>query len=341
MHNIPLYQQIEDAFTEQIRNGLLRDGDRIPSESEIVESFHVSLITAKRALNGLAENGYARRIQGKGTFVSIPKNERESFLIGILFTTLATDIDKELLNHLERYARKAGMRFLFGLSRESVEEENRIINEFRNSGVDGIIIFPTVSETYNNAIIKLFLDGFPLMLIDRYFKKMDIPSVSSNNFDGGYRLAKLMFEHESKKLCFISTNEENSATLDRQLGIEKAFIEQGTPTNKNDWLFVPSDIQSDDDITEFLEQVQPDCIITVNAHLAALASKYTHAHDVLHLSFDTPTGCDYFVCQNPEGIAGMAIHLLRKSITGERIESHNILVPITVKSGNRQTKRMT
>ncbi|MBT1170628.1 GntR family transcriptional regulator [Bifidobacterium sp. SO4] len=336
MRNTPLYQQIEDTFIEQIKSGSLKDGDRIPSESEIVEMYHVSMITAKRALNSLADNGYALRIQGKGTFVHVPQTQRSSFLIGILFTTLATDIDKELLDHLERYARKSGMRFLFGLSRESVEEENRIIEEFRNSGTDGVIIFPTVSETYNNAIIKLFLERFPLVLIDRYFKKMDIPSVVSNNFDGGYQLAKLMFAHGASKLCFISTKEENSATLDRQMGIEEAFIEQGIPTNKNDWLFVPSDVQDAAEIEDFLNQVKPDCIMTVNAHLAGLANHYVHEHDVLHLSFDASNGSDYYVRQNPEGIADMAIHLLRKSMTGERTESHNILVPITVNAGTRQ-----
>jgi DNA-binding LacI/PurR family transcriptional regulator len=336
MKNIPLYQQIEDTFTSQIKNGLLKQGDRIPSEAEIVDSFHVSQITAKRALNNLASDGYADRIQGKGTFVTAMGIEKKTFLIGILFTTLATDVDKELLNQLEHCARKNQMRLLFGLSRESTDQENETIAEFLNSGVDGIVIFPTVSETYNNTIIKLFLDRFPLVLIDRYFKKIDIPSVTSNNYEGGYKLTELMIERGLHKLCFISTQEENSATLDRQQGIEAAFVDKGLPTNKNDWLFVPSDTQDKNAITQFLEEKRPDCVITVNAHLARMASEYTLKHDVQHLTFDSARECDYYVHQNPAGIADMTLYLMKKLVTGKPIESHSIRAPITLNPGDRR-----
>lgn len=334
MKNVPLYQQIADSLAKKIQTGMLRDGDRLPSESELMEAFHVSQITSKRALNKLAHDGYAIRIQGKGSFVHATGLHHTSPLIGVLFTTLRTAVDKELLNQLEQTCQKEGIRVLFGLSRESVEEENRLIGTFLDSGVEGLIIFPTVSENYNNGIVKLSLDHFPLVLIDRYFLKMAIPSVTANNYDGGYQLAKLFADGPCRRLSFITTAEANTATIDRQQGIEAALTSAGLPIDKSLWLAVPADISDGTTITEFLDTTKPDCIISVNAHLAGLVSGYAKRNHIRHYTFDTPDGCDYYIHQDLPGIAQTAVHILKNAINGRHVDAHTVTVPITVRKGD-------
>lgn len=331
--NIPLYQQIEDTFMQQIQSGMLKTGDRLPSESEIVSTFHVSQITAKNALNNLAEQGVAERVQGKGTFVTAAEVPHRSPLIGIIFTTLKTSIDKELLDQLERFSQKNNIRFLFGLSRESIGEEVRLIDSFVNSSVEGLIIFPTESEIFNERIVKLQLDHFPLILIDRYFSKMNIPSVCSDNYEGGFKLAHYALEHKHKRLCFMTTQEENTATIDRQRGIEAAFTAQGLPIDKSLWLAVPSESDDQKTIMTFLNTHQPECVISVNAHVSDMVSPYTRTHKIPHLSFDNPLDCDYYVKQSPEGIADMAIHLLKESMLGNTIDSKALTVPVSIEKG--------
>ncbi len=70
MKELPVYQQIQYKIREQIQQGNLRPGDRIPSEKELAMRFHVSVITTRNALAGLAEEGVVTRIKGKGTFVA-------------------------------------------------------------------------------------------------------------------------------------------------------------------------------------------------------------------------------------------------------------------------------
>ncbi|MCI5775924.1 MAG: GntR family transcriptional regulator [Aerococcus sp.] len=66
---IPKYQKIKNILTMRLNAGEFRPGDRFYTESELSDCFHVSSITAIRALNELANEGYLTRIQGKGTFV--------------------------------------------------------------------------------------------------------------------------------------------------------------------------------------------------------------------------------------------------------------------------------
>jgi GntR family histidine utilization transcriptional repressor len=66
----PMYQQLKDLIIGRISNGELRPADRVPSENELVEAMSVSRMTANRALRELTDEGYVRRIAGRGTFVS-------------------------------------------------------------------------------------------------------------------------------------------------------------------------------------------------------------------------------------------------------------------------------
>lgn len=332
--NIPLYKQIEESFIQQIEHGQLKKGDRIPSETEIVSQFHVSQITAKNAPNNLAEKGYVKRIRGKGTFVDFENVEKKERVIGLIFTTMKTSIDRKLLSYLEAFARKEKLRFFFGLSRESMEEEINLIHYFIECGVEGLVIFPTESENYNEDILRLHLEKFPLVLVDRYFNKLGITSVTSDNFSAGFKLADMVIQKQFKKFAFITTVEENSATIDRTKGIEYAYVKNQMPIDKNLWLFVPSTIESNESLIAFLEENQPDVVITVNAHLSKLIHDYTEANDIFHLSFDNPAGCNYYIEQDIEEISRLVIANLKKLLNDETCDPVLTFVPTMLSKGS-------
>ena len=66
----PMYQQLKDLIIGRISSGDLRPQDRVPSENELVETMHVSRMTANRAMRELTDEGYVQRVAGRGTFVS-------------------------------------------------------------------------------------------------------------------------------------------------------------------------------------------------------------------------------------------------------------------------------
>lgn len=67
---VPLYQQIFVILRNQIQAGDLPVGGRVPGEAELCAQFAVSRITARRALNELADNGLVVRQRGSGTRVA-------------------------------------------------------------------------------------------------------------------------------------------------------------------------------------------------------------------------------------------------------------------------------
>lgn len=66
---VPLYHQIYVVLRNLIYSGQLAPGEVVPGEQVLAESFGVSRITAKRALNEMAAAGLVVRERGRGTRV--------------------------------------------------------------------------------------------------------------------------------------------------------------------------------------------------------------------------------------------------------------------------------
>ena len=66
----PLNVRIKDFIRSRIADGTWREGDKIPSETELARQFGASRMTVNRAVKELAERGDLQRRQGLGTFVA-------------------------------------------------------------------------------------------------------------------------------------------------------------------------------------------------------------------------------------------------------------------------------
>ena len=79
--SIPLYKQIVKIIGDNVEQGILKSGEKLPSEFELITIFGVSRITVRAAIDELENMGIVKRSRGKGTFVTAqnvrPKTGRE------------------------------------------------------------------------------------------------------------------------------------------------------------------------------------------------------------------------------------------------------------------------
>jgi GntR family transcriptional regulator len=74
---IPLYHQIQQRLLEQIQSGEMKPDKPLPSIQQIAARMGVSQMTVRQAVRALIELGMIYSRQGKGTFISGIKLERD------------------------------------------------------------------------------------------------------------------------------------------------------------------------------------------------------------------------------------------------------------------------
>jgi len=72
---LPLYHQLADQLREAVRQGAIPPDKPIPREIDLAAALGVSRSVVRQAILQLVQEGYLRRIPGKGTFAQPPPIE--------------------------------------------------------------------------------------------------------------------------------------------------------------------------------------------------------------------------------------------------------------------------
>lgn len=70
VNSTPLYLQLKNKIKKDIRTGVLKPGDKLPSESQMQKEYDMSRVTVRNAMTELEVEGYIIKVQGKGSFVA-------------------------------------------------------------------------------------------------------------------------------------------------------------------------------------------------------------------------------------------------------------------------------
>ena len=66
----PLFSQIAELLAEEIAEGVLSEGDRVPSTNELAAYHRINPATAAKGINVLIDHGLLEKRRGIGMFVA-------------------------------------------------------------------------------------------------------------------------------------------------------------------------------------------------------------------------------------------------------------------------------
>src|SRR3984885_7872102 len=72
----PLFAQIAERLAEEIADGGLAEGERVPSMNELAAFYRINPATAAKGLNLLADDGLLEKRRGVGMFVASGARKR-------------------------------------------------------------------------------------------------------------------------------------------------------------------------------------------------------------------------------------------------------------------------
>lgn len=247
-----LYQKIYNDLLEGIRVKNYPPGSRLPSEKELAEQYNVSRITSKKALEMLADQNLITRMPGKGSYVLETDNlesekavnplrvhniDGSSRMIGVIVDSFGPAFGCDIVNGIERECRRQNFHMILKCTYGNMEEETKAIDDLIVLGVQGIILMCVQGETYNANVLKLFLEQFPIVLVDRELTGLPIPCVGTDNYQAAKELMGLLIGKGHTNICFLSHPFMQTSTVAARFsGYLDSMLEQGLVTNEDMWL---------------------------------------------------------------------------------------------------------
>ena len=275
----PKHRQVYRALEGEILGGRWKEGDRLPSEADLVRQFGASRITVGRAVRDLQRAGLVERRAGSGTYVRT-KRGTAALSFGLLIPDLGeTEIFEPICQGMmasplaREHALVWGSQQGGGGSKE--ERAWELCRQYIDRRVSGVFFAPlelTATKDEVNLRIAQALDDarIPIVLLDRtvvpYPKRGHHDLVGIDNRRAGYVITEHLLRLGSRRIAFVGVDNA-AATVDaRASGYREALTAWEGPDRAFVRRIDPADAAT---VRGLMESVRPDAIVCANDWTAA------------------------------------------------------------------------
>lgn len=165
------FQKLAGDLRRGILAGDWAPGSKLPTESQLATETGLSLTTVRRAFDELVQQGLVDRRQGAGSFVHATerRDQRIRRTVGVLVPTTQLYYPR-VLQGIEEALSNAGAGLQLSTYHYDEAEEHRDIQFLLDSGVDGLLVVPTLlgvkdPQARVNSLMSL---SAPVVLVERH-----------------------------------------------------------------------------------------------------------------------------------------------------------------------------
>ncbi len=213
----------------------MRSGN--PTLKSIAVKLGVSVSTVSRVINGKSSRYRISKeteqlILEAAKELSYSPNQlarglrlKRTNTIGYLIPDISNPFFASIAKSVEKSARKFGYSIILCDSEESTELESSSLQLMLNRKVDGLIISPVGLEV--SHLIEISQKDIPIVLLDRYFPNLNIPFVTSDNYQGAFEAVSYLISNGHSRIACIQGLKNTSPNNDRVKGYRDAHVKNG------------------------------------------------------------------------------------------------------------------
>lgn len=208
---------------------------------DVAEKLNITFSTVARALNdhpSISEKT-KKNVREIADKLGYTQNKLASSLrsgrtniIGIMVPTLDRTFFSSVIVGIEKIMNQNGYNILLYQSNENLEHEKAGIETFLQSRVDGIVASisqETFDPTHFESILKR---DIPLIFFDRHIKELKTPSVTIDDYKGGFIATEHLIKQGYKDIVHITAEEPLNIFKERLRGYKDALIAYSIPINE-------------------------------------------------------------------------------------------------------------
>lgn len=212
----PKYVIVKNKLKESILTNKYGVKEKIPSESELATMFSVSVHTVRRAVNQLVNEGYLRKIQGSGTYVSddylnLTKSPNGNKTIGLVTTYLSEYIFPSIIRGIEKVLSEHNYSLLLSSTHNNVKNERDSLEKMLSQDIDGLIIEPTKSSLVNPNLdyyLEIMQSKKPLLMLHAGYDELSMPVIKMDDEEAGKILTEHLIELGHDRIAMISKTDD-------------------------------------------------------------------------------------------------------------------------------------
>ena len=212
-----------------------------PKLKDLADELGVSITTISRALNDKSDINLEtkRKIldlanqmnyRPNKLAVSLRKNQSAN-MIGVIVPTVNHYFFSAVLKGIMNTAHQEGFLVLVGESIHSNTKEKKILDDFIEYGVSGILMAPSRTSSFEDNVIPILHRRIPIVIMDRMYKNYDGNYVLSNDFQGAYNAVDHLIRNGYRRIAHIGSTDAESIGLERQRGYRRALQSNGIEIN--------------------------------------------------------------------------------------------------------------
>jgi len=277
---LPKHEQIRRSLTDAITSGQYQPGQRLPSESELVQTFGASRPTVNRALRELQLTGLIERRAGSGSYVRSDAAAR-GYTFGLLIPDLGrTEIFEPICRGMAEAQQGSHHVLLWGGSlgdpQNTGAQASNLCRQFVAKKVSGVFFAPLELTPQKDAINRKITEAFdeagiPIILLDRdlvpYPSRSSYDLVGIDNRRAGYMITSHLLSSGCRRILFLG-RPGSAPTVDARIaGYREALVDAGIELQSG--FVCRIEPQDQTRIKEVLDQFQPDGFVCANDFTAA------------------------------------------------------------------------
>ena len=204
---------------------------KLPSERELTARFGVSRQTVRRAMQDLESEGLITSRRGSGYYSS---NTGFSSHAQIAVITSFTDeyIFPSILRDMENVLGSRGYTLQTYAHLNRVSAEREILQSLINHPVGGLLVEGSKTALPNpnmDLYQSLYKMGIPIVFFQGNYPALShLPSVTDDNYAGGYRLAQYLLDKGHRNIGGIFKSDDIQGP-ERYSGMMNAIRDRGLP----------------------------------------------------------------------------------------------------------------
>lgn len=209
---------------------------------DIAKELNITFSTVARALNDHPAISKTTKEAVKLTAEKLgySKNKLASSLrsgksniIGVLVPSLDVSFFSSVVHGIESIMNQNGYSILLYQSQESYKKEDKGIETLLNSRVDGIIASVAINREDSATFKHIITRNIPLAFFDRALEDIDAPSVTIDDYKGGYMATEHLIKAGYKKIVHITETRSLTIFKERLRGYVDALNAYNIPVNEN------------------------------------------------------------------------------------------------------------